>query len=77
MALVHLVARMRMCGYGLLDTQFVTGHLSQFGAIEIPRDAYKTLLAAAITMEAAWADLPDPAALEGEIKALHRMDAGS
>lgn len=76
-ALVHLVARMRMGGYGLLDTQFVTGHLSQFGATEIPREAYKALLAAAITMDAAWAALPEPAALELEIKALHRMDAGS
>ena len=76
-ALVHLVARMRMSGYGLLDTQFVTGHLSQFGATEIPREAYKALLAAAITMDAAWVASPEPAALELEIKALHRMDAGS
>ena len=75
-ALVHLVARMRIGGYGLLDTQFVTGHLSQFGASEIPRDAYKALLAAAITMDAAWSAVPDPGVLETEIKALHRMDAG-
>ena len=47
-ALVHLVARMRLGGYTLLDTQFVTSHLSQFGATEIPRDAYKALLASAV-----------------------------
>ena len=34
-ALVHLVARLRLGGYRLLDTQFVTPHLAQFGAIEI------------------------------------------
>jgi leucyl/phenylalanyl-tRNA--protein transferase len=39
-ALVHLVARLRRGGWRLLDTQFLTGHLSQFGAIEIPRIAY-------------------------------------
>jgi len=48
-ALVHLVARLLRGGYVLLDTQFVTGHLEQFGAIEIPRDAYKTRLAEALT----------------------------
>ncbi len=41
-ALVHLVARLRLGGYRLLDTQFVTAHLTQFGAMEIPRDTYKS-----------------------------------
>ena len=31
-ALVHLVARLRLGGFRLLDTQFVTPHLAQFGA---------------------------------------------
>jgi len=39
-ALVHLVARLRLGGYRLLDTQFVTDHLKQFGAIEIPASDY-------------------------------------
>jgi leucyl/phenylalanyl-tRNA--protein transferase len=47
-ALVDLVARLRTGGYRLLDTQFVTDHLRRFGAIEIPRSAYRTLLRAAI-----------------------------
>jgi len=47
-ALVHLVARLRRNGFVLLDTQFVTEHLRSFGAIEIPRPAYKRRLAAAI-----------------------------
>lgn len=39
-ALVHLVARLRRAGYVLLDAQFLTEHLSQFGAIETPQAAY-------------------------------------
>lgn len=47
-ALVHLVALMRLGGYRLLDVQFVTSHLAQFGAIEVPRSQYRTLLAEAL-----------------------------
>jgi leucyl/phenylalanyl-tRNA--protein transferase len=46
-ALVHLVARLRRGGWCLLDTQFLTGHLSQFGAIETPQSAYLEMLQAA------------------------------
>jgi leucyl/phenylalanyl-tRNA--protein transferase len=48
LALVHLVARLRAGGFTLLDTQFVTDHLKQFGAIEIPRAGYRRLLDDAI-----------------------------
>jgi leucyl/phenylalanyl-tRNA---protein transferase len=51
-ALVHLMARLRIGGYQLLDTQFVTPHLMQFGVKEIPRERYKKLLAAAIRQTA-------------------------
>lgn len=47
-ALVHLVARLIAGGYSLLDTQFLTAHLSQFGAVEIPRAAYRQRLKAAL-----------------------------
>lgn len=47
-ALVHLVARLRHGGYRLLDTQFQTRHLAQFGVIEIPRLRYRDLLAEAV-----------------------------
>ena len=47
-ALVHLVALMRQGGYRLLDMQFVTPHLTQFGAVEIPRAQYRRLLADAL-----------------------------
>ncbi len=43
-ALVHLVARLKAGGFTLLDTQFGTDHLAQFGVIEIARKAYHTLL---------------------------------
>lgn len=69
-ALVHLVARMRLSGYRLLDTQFVTTHLSQFGAEEIAREDYKGRLAAAVEVAAKWQASPPPEVLEAEIRAL-------
>ena len=47
-ALVHLVALLRHGGYRLLDMQFLTPHLAQFGAIEVPRAQYRALLAEAL-----------------------------
>jgi leucyl/phenylalanyl-tRNA---protein transferase len=51
-ALVHLVAQLKRGGFMLLDTQFQTAHLAQFGAEEIPRDAYVRLLDAALRGDA-------------------------
>lgn len=51
-ALAHLVARLKRGGYSLLDTQFVTEHLQQFGAIEISRQRYLRLLAQALDHKA-------------------------
>ncbi len=51
-ALVHLVARLAKGGFRLLDTQFVTDHLAQFGAVEIHRDGYRALLADALDISA-------------------------
>lgn len=73
-ALVHLVARMRMGGYTLLDTQFVTSHLAQFGAIEVSRDAYKAALAGAVQGSARWLAAPEEAELDAEIRALARPE---
>ena len=47
-ALAHLVARLRKSAFLLLDTQFETPHLRQFGAVEISRDAYRRALARAV-----------------------------
>ena len=43
-ALSCLVERLRGRGYRLLDVQWVTPHLQQFGAVEIPRARYLALL---------------------------------
>ncbi len=51
-ALVHLVARLNRGGFTLLDTQFITDHLSQFGATEISRRAYQGLLDEALGINA-------------------------
>jgi leucyl/phenylalanyl-tRNA--protein transferase len=51
-ALVHLAARLISGGFRLLDAQFMTEHLTQFGAIEIGRRDYHRRLAAALAVEA-------------------------
>ena len=51
-ALVHLVERLKAGGYMLLDTQFLTEHLKQFGVVEIPRARYKAALAKAVDTKA-------------------------
>ena len=50
-ALVALVERLRARGYRLLDLQWVTPHLEQFGAIEIPRRTYLKMLEEALTID--------------------------
>jgi leucyl/phenylalanyl-tRNA--protein transferase len=74
-ALVHLVARLRLLGFRLLDTQFQTGHLAQFGCVEVPRATYKRLLAQAVELNAPWSDEPDPRLVENEIQALRHPAA--
>ncbi|MFC3127062.1 leucyl/phenylalanyl-tRNA--protein transferase [Pseudoroseomonas globiformis] len=67
-ALVHLVARLRAGGFTLLDTQFITEHLTQFGTVEIPRAEYKMRLERAVNAEARWQTMPEE--LEAEIRRL-------
>jgi leucyl/phenylalanyl-tRNA--protein transferase len=55
-ALVALVARLRSRGYVLLDTQWVTPHLEQFGAIEIPRSDYLQRLARSLTLDCSFVE---------------------
>ena len=47
-AFVALIERLRERKFTLLDTQWVTPHLEQFGAIEIPRTDYLRRLQAAL-----------------------------
>jgi leucyl/phenylalanyl-tRNA---protein transferase len=76
-ALVHLVGRLIVGGYGLLDTQFMTAHLSQFGAVEISRTEYRRRLAQALGVSADFYRLAPPgdpgAAGEGVLQAIAQM----
>jgi leucyl/phenylalanyl-tRNA--protein transferase len=56
-ALIHLVARLKLGGWRLLDAQFRTPHLDQFGLIETPQFVYLRMLEAAKKVQ------PDPSAL--------------
>lgn len=69
-AVVHLVARLRLFGFRLLDAQFQTAHLAQFGCHEVPRADYKARLAAAVELATSWQDAPDPARILAAIRAL-------
>ena len=53
-ALVALVERLRAGGFSLLDTQWITPHLEQFGTFEIPRADYLKLLEAALKRNCAF-----------------------
>ena len=71
-ALVHLVARLRLGGFILLDTQFVTSHLAQFGAVEFSRAEYRQMLEAAVNTPARFIAAPDADRLGADIRALVR-----
>ncbi len=60
-ALVHLAARLAHGGFILLDTQFVTDHLRQFGTVEVNRDEFHNLLEQALKVEANFNALSDDA----------------
>ena len=53
-ALAHLIARLRLGGFRLLDTQFLTSHLASFGGLEVKRAQYLELLSAALGQPADW-----------------------
>lgn len=57
-ALVHLVARLKTGGFRLLDSQFTTDHLRQFGAVDVDRRQYHHLLELAISADADFYRLP-------------------
>ena len=61
-ALVHLVARLKIGGYRLLDAQFMTGHLAQFGARELQRPEYLRRLEDALARQGDFYRFPPSAA---------------
>ena len=60
-ALAYLVDRLRLGGFRLFDTQFLTAHLASLGAIEISRAAYHALLNEALRETADFLAPPLPA----------------
>ncbi|CAI3924595.1 Leu/Phe-tRNA-protein transferase (Aat) (PDB:2CXA) [Commensalibacter communis] len=69
-ALVHLVARLRLGHFQLLDTQFMTSHLAQFGGLEIKDLAYETRLYQAIAQSGHWLNNEWQTDIFQEIKAM-------
>jgi leucyl/phenylalanyl-tRNA--protein transferase len=60
-ALVHLAARLAYGGFQLLDTQFVTDHLRQFGTVELNREEFHRMLEKALDVQADFLRLPTDA----------------
>ena len=60
-ALVHLIARLRVGGFALLDAQFMTDHLASLGAVEISRAEYRARLAEALNLPADFGRAPQTA----------------
>ena len=60
-ALIYLVQHLRQQGFALLDVQFHTNHLAQFGVIEISRLQYRLRLKAALGIPARFAPHTHPA----------------
>ncbi|MGE0594770.1 MAG: leucyl/phenylalanyl-tRNA--protein transferase [Hyphomonadaceae bacterium] len=71
-ALVHLVARLRYGGFRLLDAQFPTPHLEQFGAETIPRRIFHAVLGAALDVPADFGALPEDASADQILEVLDR-----
>lgn len=67
-ALAHLVCRLKVGGFSLLDCQFITDHLASLGAIEIERDRYVALLDIALGVSST-----GEGALSSDFSALDRL----
>jgi len=51
---VALVERLRASAFALLDTQWMTPHLSRFGTYEVPKPEYIEMLGKAIALDRAF-----------------------
>ena len=74
-ALVHLVVRLRLGGFTLLDVQFLTDHLRQFGAVEVPARTYLKDLNAALKIQGAFLDAAAPDEVSGALEELFRQSS--
>lgn len=64
-ALVHLFARLLAGRFRLLDTQFLTAHLASLGAVAVPRETFRALLAQAMADDADFGAWPPETAMPG------------
>jgi leucyl/phenylalanyl-tRNA--protein transferase len=71
-ALVHLVARLKAGGYRLLDAQFLTPHLAQFGTLDVSRSGYHKRLGRALAGIGDFFRLPAYASGEAVLQAISR-----
>ncbi len=69
-ALVHLVARLKLGGYTLLDTQFLTKHLESMGGIEISGRDYIERLERAFEVDAHFPAVPSGDVLSSALESL-------
>jgi leucyl/phenylalanyl-tRNA--protein transferase len=69
-ALLYLCARLVEGGFSLLDTQFVTDHLKQFGAVEIERPEFHLLLERALAHGADFSAMPKDAGADQVLQIL-------
>ena len=66
-ALAHLVARLKVGGFKLLDAQFITQHLKSMGAAEISRVEYQNLLAKSVAGHAQFYCWPSDGVVDGGV----------
>jgi leucyl/phenylalanyl-tRNA--protein transferase len=66
-ALAHLVARMKVGGFKLLDAQFITDHLESMGAAEVSRVEYQIMLTKAIAANAQFYCWPSDGVIDGAV----------
>ena len=51
-AMLHLIARLKIGGFHFIDAQFYNEHLTQFGLIGMANDDYQVILETALDAEA-------------------------
>jgi leucyl/phenylalanyl-tRNA---protein transferase len=58
-AMLHLIARLKIGGFKFIDAQFYNEHLTQFGLIAMPNDNYQQILKSALNSDADFYAAPD------------------
>lgn len=66
-ALAHLVARLKVGGFKLLDAQFTTSHLESMGAVEVSRVEYQNMLNKAAAAQAQFYCWPSDGVIDGGV----------